>query len=182
MSGQASYQLQIKNEGSIAQLQSLGLNIVKEGFESKILLNDQELENIDLIKIGDGILHLVIQDQSIEIEFVEYNEDAKSYLYKVNGKKISLSAKSKLQLQIEKMGLGAGSSSKANDLKAPMPGLIVGIHVDVGQKVVKGDTLLVLEAMKMENSIKATGEGVVKKVSVSTGDKVDKGQVLVQFA
>jgi biotin carboxyl carrier protein len=80
------------------------------------------------------------------------------------------------------MGFGTGASSKANDVKAPMPGLIVGVMVDIGQAVKKGDTLVILEAMKMENAIKAGGDGVVKKVAVSTGDKVDKNQVLVAFA
>jgi biotin carboxyl carrier protein len=63
-----------------------------------------------------------------------------------------------------------------------MPGLIVAIKVDVGMQVQKGQVLVVLEAMKMENAIKATVDGVVKRVTVSTGDKVEKNAVLVEFS
>lgn len=154
-----------------------------DGSVHKLLINQLEVgaDRLSVVKLNHSLFHLILDHQSIEVEVLGYDEETTKFRYKVNGKELALSAKSKLQLQIEKMGLGTGASSKANDIKAPMPGLIVGVHVDVGQAVKKGDTLLVLEAMKMENAIKAAGDGVVKKVSVSTGDKVDKGQILVKF-
>ncbi|MCL4155747.1 UNVERIFIED_CONTAM: hypothetical protein GTU68_052685 [Idotea baltica] len=62
-----------------------------------------------------------------------------------------------------------------------MPGLVLNIRVSPGDEVAEGDTLLVLEAMKMENVIKAVGNGTVKEIKVGHGDKVDKGQILIQF-
>ena len=73
------------------------------------------------------------------------------------------------------------ATPKVNDLKAPMPGLVLDILVKEGDKINKGDTLIVLEAMKMENALKAIADATVKKVSVKKGNTVDKNQVLVQL-
>jgi biotin carboxyl carrier protein len=68
-----------------------------------------------------------------------------------------------------------------NELKAPMPGLVLRIVAQPGDEVKKGDALLVLESMKMENVLKAPGAGIVDKVLVTTGNAVEKGQPLVLF-
>ncbi|NOT08276.1 MAG: biotin/lipoyl-binding protein [Gemmatimonadales bacterium] len=67
-------------------------------------------------------------------------------------------------------------------LKAPMPGLVVRVAVEVGQTVSAGQSLVVLEAMKMENELKAQSPGVVERVAVTPGQAVEKGQVLIGFA
>ena len=64
-------------------------------------------------------------------------------------------------------------------VKAPMPGLVRGVNVAVGDTVVARQGVVVLEAMKMENELRAPRVGVVKEVRVKAGDKVDQGQVLV---
>ncbi|EEG52524.1 biotin/lipoyl-containing protein, partial [Enterocloster asparagiformis] len=61
---------------------------------------------------------------------------------------------------------------------APMPGKVVGVKASAGQAVKKGDTILVLEAMKMENDIVAPQDGTVASINVSTGDSVESGAVL----
>lgn len=66
-------------------------------------------------------------------------------------------------------------------LKAPMPGLVVGVLVAAGTSFVAGTPLLALEAMKMENELKATGPGVVMSVLVVPGQAVEKGQHLLQL-
>ena len=75
--------------------------------------------------------------------------------------------------------MDAGAAGKVMDIKAPMPGLVVDVRVAEGQALKKGDAVVVLEAMKMENILKATADAVVKKVSVKTGAKVEKNEVLV---
>lgn len=67
-------------------------------------------------------------------------------------------------------------------VEAPMQGVVVGVEVSVGQKVKVGDTLVVIEAMKMENPIVAPIDGTVTSVSVAKGSKVDGGDVLVTIA
>lgn len=67
-------------------------------------------------------------------------------------------------------------------IKAPMPGLVMKIEVEVGQLVVEGQGLVVLEAMKMENELKAPSAGVVENIRVVAGQAVEKGEVLVSLA
>ena len=67
----------------------------------------------------------------------------------------------------------------AQTISAPMPGTILKVNVSNGQAVKKGDVLMVLEAMKMENEIFADRDGVVEAVSVSKGESVESGQTLV---
>ncbi|MNF13023.1 Glutaconyl-CoA decarboxylase subunit gamma [compost metagenome] len=67
------------------------------------------------------------------------------------------------------------------EIKAPMPGLVLNVIVESGQEVNKGDNLLILEAMKMENIIKSPSSGIVKKILVTKGDKVEKNEILIQF-
>ena len=71
----------------------------------------------------------------------------------------------------------AGSAGSVN-VTAPMPGNINDIKVSVGQQVKKGDTMVVLEAMKMENDIPAPADGVVASINVNKGDSVDSGAVI----
>ena len=63
-------------------------------------------------------------------------------------------------------------------VKSPMPGLIVNVVVEEGDTVAKGDKVVILESMKMENELRAPRDGVVGRISVSAGDSVEKGQVL----
>jgi acetyl-CoA/propionyl-CoA carboxylase biotin carboxyl carrier protein len=62
-----------------------------------------------------------------------------------------------------------------------MQGTILQVLVEEGQEVLAGDSIIILEAMKMENHVAAARDGVVEKVSVKPGDVVDPGQVLVSF-
>jgi biotin carboxyl carrier protein len=75
---------------------------------------------------------------------------------------------------------GAGGETKAGEvLKAPMPGLVLRMQVEVGQEVVAGDGILVLEAMKMENEIRAGISGAVNEIHAEAGTAVEKGAPLV---
>ncbi len=65
------------------------------------------------------------------------------------------------------------------EVLAPMPGKIIDVLVNVGDKVSEDDELLILEAMKMENPVYATGDGVVKEIKVKKGDTVDSEQLLL---
>ena len=75
-----------------------------------------------------------------------------------------------------------GGAGKVNELKAPMPGLVLEINVKPGDELQKGDRVLVLEAMKMENVIKAPADATVASIEVEKGKTVDKNQVMIRFA
>lgn len=76
----------------------------------------------------------------------------------------------------------APASASASSVTSPLPGTINKINVSEGESVSKGDVLLVLEAMKMENDIKAPNDGVVNKIHVASGDNVNTGDPLVDIA
>jgi len=75
-----------------------------------------------------------------------------------------------------------GQSEPAGGLTAPMPGKVIAVHVAVGNKVKRGQALLVMEAMKMEHTIAAPGEGTVKELLYGVGDQVAEGAALITLA
>jgi biotin carboxyl carrier protein len=79
------------------------------------------------------------------------------------------------------MGMSSANTAKASKLKAPMPGKVLDILIKKGQAVAKGDGLLILEAMKMENLLKAEQDGTIKSVNVSVGEVVEKNNILIDF-
>ena len=66
-------------------------------------------------------------------------------------------------------------------LLAPMPGAVVSVEVAVGDKVSSGSSLMVLEAMKMQQSLLSTVDGVVKAINIAAGDTVEDEQILIEF-
>jgi len=142
---------------------------------------DGNIVDWDLVKISNQAFHVLIKNKSYRAEVIKADPVAKSFLLKINGKVYDVSLKDKFDLLLEKMGLNNGLAGKANNIKAPMPGLIVDLRVKPGDQVNPGDALLILEAMKMENLIKATAQSVVKSVKVAKGDSVEKNQILIEF-
>jgi biotin carboxyl carrier protein len=135
----------------------------------------------DLVKISDGYFHIIHEQKSYRAEVVKHDASTKTFVIKINGHAYTVGLKDQFDLLLEKMGMSAVTSAKINNIKAPMPGLIIDLKVKIGDVVKLGDQLLILEAMKMENILKAPGEGTVKNVKVKKGDSVEKGQVLVEF-
>lgn len=135
----------------------------------------------DLVKISEGYFHILHKHKSYRAEVVTTDPDTKTVIIKINGRKYPVQLKDKFDLLLEKMGMSNVAAGKINNVKAPMPGLIIDLKVQAGNVVKTGDQLLILEAMKMENILKSTGEGTVKNVKVKKGDRVEKGQVLVEF-
>ena len=121
------------------------------------------------------------KDEIYNIEVDSFSEADKAYKLLVNDQPVSLQLRNELDQLIEKMGLNKKGSDNMSQLKAPMPGLVLKIHVDAGAEIDEGDALITLEAMKMENIIKAKGSGVVKSIEVATQDKVEKSQILIEF-
>ena len=145
-----------------------------------ITLNEQSYA-WDLAKLTHNQYHILKDDQSFSVEVLSVETETKTVRLKINGHIHAVQVKDRFDLLLEKMGMSNAAASKVNNIKAPMPGLIVGISIQPGDVVTKGDTILILEAMKMENIIKAPGDGMVKSIKIQKGDRVEKGQVLVEF-
>ena len=100
---------------------------------------------------------------------------------KLNHRVFQVHKSGPLDALIAQLGMDKPKVRKLKQLKAPMPGRLVSIAIEVGQEVQPGDALLTLEAMKMENVLKAEGIGVVKRLAVNAGDVVEKGGLLIEF-
>jgi biotin carboxyl carrier protein len=135
----------------------------------------------DVSEIHDGYFHILMNNQSFRAEIVEMDVARKRLTIKINGRHYPVILKDKFDVLLEKMGMNANAGSRVNHVRAPMPGLIIELKVKDGDQVKAGETLLILEAMKMENIIKSPGDAVVKSVKVRMGEGVEKNQVLIEF-
>ena len=142
---------------------------------------DGEALKWDVAEIADGYFHIIVNNKGYKAELVKADHAAKTFSFKVNGRIYSVTLKDKFDQLLEKMGMTNTVSSKVNTIKAPMPGLIIDLKVKEGDVVKTGDTLIILEAMKMENSIKSPGDGTVRIVKAKKGESVEKGQVIIEF-
>jgi biotin carboxyl carrier protein len=135
----------------------------------------------DIVKLGNGHFHILHNKKSYKAEVVKADKSTKTFTFKINNHIHTVEVKDKFDLLLEKLGMNNGAVGKVNNVKAPMPGLIIDMKVKAGDTVKAGDQLLILEAMKMENILKSSGDGVVKSVKVKKGDTVEKNQVLIEF-
>ena len=135
----------------------------------------------DMIEVGKTSFHVLKDNKSYNVEIVNHNVAEKSFQIKVNQTIYNLIVKDKYDELLHQLGLDKAMVSKVSNIKAPMPGLVLNILVEDGQEIKKGDALIVLEAMKMENILKSPTDGKVKKVAVKKGVAVEKGQILIEF-
>ena len=129
-----------------------------------------------------GRYSLLIGDESYDIfaRRITKAEEKQSQTYEI----LFAGHRFEVKIEDERTRLLSGmakSSSVANEatVNAPMPGLVVGIPLEQGATVTAGQTVVVLEAMKMENDLASPIAGVVKDVRVTRGQTVDQGEVLV---
>lgn len=153
--------------------------------DNKRILSDEEIaiaQQADIIDLGNNNFHLIDGTASNNISLLNYDKEEKIYTIRINGKVCQVKVQDKYDLLLAEMGMGGESKKKINHIKAPMPGLIFEISVKEGDTIQKGDKVLILEAMKMENLIKSAGIGVIKKVLVEKGQAVEKNQILIELA
>lgn len=145
-----------------------------------VMLNGHAI-NADVVKLDKNKFHVIINNSSYNIELLAKDENAKNQIILVNGQKQNIEIKDKYDDLLKQLGMDKLMGNKANLLKAPMPGLVLKVLVTEGQAVKKGDGLLILEAMKMENIIKASSDGIVKKIHIEEKNIVDKNQKMIEF-
>ena len=156
---------------------SYKINIDDQVFD----LNRADIQKLNMIENGDQTLHLLQDNQSYHVTIINTDFDKKKLTLEINGNPYEISIEDEYDQLVKKMGLSTGGTQKLKNIKAPMPGLVLDILVEAGQKIQKGDQLLILEAMKMENVLKAEGEGVVKSIEITKGAAVDKGQIMIEM-
>lgn len=154
------------------------LKIGNNSFEG--LLNDKNVSG-SFIKINDYQFHFIYNNTSYNVDVMKLNAEEKTLVVKINSVKFNLQLKDKYDELLHSLGLDNIASKKVSDVKAPMPGMVLNVLVAEGDAVKKGDALVVLEAMKMENILKSPSDGVVKKITATKGKAVEKNEVLIQF-
>jgi biotin carboxyl carrier protein len=155
--GDNTYTIEIEREGEIVQdnvARQLDIRAIDpEGLYS-LLVDNKSYEA--LVEEGDGELRVVIQGALYTVRVVD--ERAK---------------------RLAEAASAFTPASGELQVKSPMPGLIVAVPVKEGDTVKKGQVLVVLESMKMENELKASRDGTVTSVKISPRQTVEQGQVLL---
>ena len=143
-----------------------------------LFINGQKTEAC-IQKASDGSFHIIHDYKSYNVDIEDINAEEKTFDLLVNGNSYSVQMQDRFDLLLKELGMSALAGNKVDELKAPMPGLVLQVHVANGKEIKKGEPVLVLEAMKMENVLKAPADGVIKTVTVEKGDAVEKNQVLI---
>ncbi|MEO8663937.1 MAG: acetyl-CoA carboxylase biotin carboxyl carrier protein subunit, partial [Ignavibacteria bacterium] len=107
------------------------------------------------------------------------NEDDESVKINSDSKNYSVICKSELDLLLDKFTDNKSGGRIKKEIKSPMPGIIKALNVKPGQQVNKGEVMLVLEAMKMENEIKAHADCVIKEINIAAMSSVEKNELLL---
>lgn len=149
--------------------------IIEIEHNNQILVNGVRYD-IDFQHLPEAdALSLLLNNQSLEA-VVEARDDVWEVLTK--GELYTVKVQDERAYRLAKARGVASDVAGEVPLKSPMPGLIVAVPVTEGQQVQKGDKVIILESMKMENELRAPKDGVVARISVAQGASVEKDQVL----
>lgn len=142
---------------------------------------ENSLSALDAVSVEKNHFHILNENTPFQAEIIAADFNSKKYAVKVNGNTYDIAIANELDLLIESMGIAVGAGKVVNEIKAPMPGLILEICVTVGQEVTENEPLLILEAMKMENTLVSPRSGKIKSITVAKSNAVEKGQLLIEF-
>ncbi len=135
----------------------------------------------DLAVTGPDTFHFLKDHKPAQIKVLHRDFLQKTYTIQVNGIIHIVKISDAIDRLIEEMGFSGSEGDHISEINAPMPGLVLDIQVKAGYPVKENDTLIVLEAMKMENVILSPRDGIIKSVAVQQGSPVDKGQLLLEY-
>jgi biotin carboxyl carrier protein len=149
---------------------------IRPGANHTIEVNG-EPHHVDLTTIDEGTLYSLLLDNHSWQVLIERQGD--EYRVSIDGELYVVSVLDERTRKIQKALNRAAKETGEFVLKAPMPGLVRGVPVQTGQEVQKGQGLVILEAMKMENELRSARAGIVGDIRVKPGDAVELGQALV---
>jgi biotin carboxyl carrier protein len=155
--------------------------VVVNGGQHTFSVAPEEARVLDVMWVEGDIYHVLYNGQSRHAVLQKADYKTKTFTFQLEGNTFSVQIEDAYDRLVQHLGLAKGGSRQVNHLKAPMPGLVIKLLAEPGTKVQKGDPLLILEAMKMENVIKAIGDATVKSVGVTQGEAVEKGHLLIEF-
>ena len=144
-----------------------------------VSLNGQLME-VDFENIsGQPVYSLLIDGRSYE---AYVNEDENGWQVLLLGQQYPVQVEDERERRLRVAAGGSVSEAAEFHLKAPMPGLVVAVPVEEDAQVAKGQVLVVLESMKMQNELKAPRTGQIKRIRVKPGETVEQRQTLLTVA
>ena len=129
--------------------------------------------------IGESYL-LKIGDKFFEVSAEKIDDEKFAVL--VDAQRLELEIRTLLRENALKLLSNQSSAHAATEIKAPMPGMILKIKKKQGESIAKGESILILEAMKMENELRSPVEGSVTEIFIKEGEPVEKGTKLLKIA
>lgn len=148
------------------------IEILKDG---TILLNG-EARDVDFFSLDASLYSVITETQSYEVVIEEQNGE---YQVQMRGHLFTGQVLDERAQLLASRGGGLNADTGEISIKAPMPGLIVSIPVSEGAEVKAGQTVVILESMKMQNELKCPRDGVVQRISVEAGQSVEQNKLLV---
>ena len=145
----------------------------KEGLQ--VSLGKRRL-SVDLVKIGPEIYSLLVDGRSHELQI---RGDGEEYQVFFGPRHYQVQVAGERARRLRGLAAEDQGHEQPREIRAAMPGLVVKVEVQEGDRVKAGDGLVVVEAMKMENEVRAIRTGVVKQIFVQQGVTVDQGKTLV---
>ncbi len=153
---------------------------IDQNSDGQWTINDAEVQ-FDVQNQPNGLISIIKDNKSYTGIIEGVDTAAKELKIRVNDQVYSIAIKEEIDQLLESMGLDLKAMQKAEPIKAPMPGMILKVLVEPGQQISKGDGLVILEAMKMENVLKATADATVKSINIEEQTAVEKGTVLIEL-
>ena len=148
---------------------------IEIGSDGSILVNG-EAHDVDFLNLGGSLYSIITENRSLEAVI---DDDDDKIAVMMDGRLFEAQAlDERAMLLIQRRG---GISSGSGEVHAPMPGLIAVVTVAVGQAVAQGDTVVILESMKMQNELKSPIDGAVAAIHIEAGQAVDKNSLLIEI-
>ncbi len=144
-----------------------------------------QLIDVDDITLNNSDVNnqiILDNNKSKVVSVKEVSHELKRYQIQIDGRTYLVQISDAVDQQILKMNLKSKKSNQLKEVRAPMPGLVRQVNVQVGDQVDSGDSLFILEAMKMENLLKSPVNGIVSDLFVKSGESVEKNQILLSFS
>ena len=136
---------------------------------------DGVAHEVDSRQVAPGLYSLIVEGRSYEVTV--YSPEPDCYRVHLYDGQRSVELMSPIGLVMRSQGGRGGDSGLT--IRAPMPGKVVRLLVTAGQKVIKGQGVVVVEAMKMQNELQAQADGIVKEIRAREGEGVEGGAELV---
>jgi biotin carboxyl carrier protein len=158
------------------------INIAGREYEVQVSAEDVtvngEKVDIDLLENDNGAT--VFRSGGKLHKFILDRSEAQNFLLS-NGRELPITVETNRDRLLKLAASASASGVHHAEIKAAMPGMVIRISAKVGESVKKGEPVLILEAMKMENEVRAPVDGVIREIHASVQESVEKGDVLVVF-